>query len=310
MRTNSHISPTSLTVMKRFFAEANSRKRAAGMPEAQSKVRNDGTVDDAPSAPGEIKPMPAADGVALLWKPATDDHGVAGYRVYRDGKAIATVKGSTWFVDKGQTEPHNYEVRAVDSSGLVGAARALPLNTMMKTESAPSGAASPAGEAGTPAGAEPGQPAATSQAPPPEYSGMKPTAADTIQLTWKPVANAVGYGVYSDGKLIGHVKDPSFAGRIPAAGGTLAIDAVMSDGTRTAPGPQITMKPGPKGPTLIAIDGKAVPAEAQAAAGSQAAASQETAAPQAAAPQESAPSPQPTGMPTTASGAPAAQPRL
>jgi chitodextrinase len=61
--------------------------------------------------------------IDLSWQPATDDTGVAGYGVYRDGGAtpIATTSGAaaTSFTDTGLAagSTHTYEVDAVDAAG-------------------------------------------------------------------------------------------------------------------------------------------------------------------------------------------------
>lgn len=76
-----------------------------------------------PGAPG----TPAVSNVGqqsltLTWPAATDDRGVAGYRIVRSGTVLpGTVTGTT-FNDSGLTAAtaYRYTVRAVDTSGLVG----------------------------------------------------------------------------------------------------------------------------------------------------------------------------------------------
>ena len=46
--------------------------------------------------------------VQLSWNPSTDNNGVAGYYVYRDGGLAATVTGTS-FVDTGRTASTTYE---------------------------------------------------------------------------------------------------------------------------------------------------------------------------------------------------------
>jgi chitodextrinase len=72
--------------------------------------------------------------VELSWGPSTDDFGVAGYRVYRDGKEIATT-GRTTFTDRsvsGATS-YAYEVEAFDGSGN-RSGRAGPRSVMTPAE--------------------------------------------------------------------------------------------------------------------------------------------------------------------------------
>ena len=56
--------------------------------------------------------------MALDWPASTDNVGVTGYRVYRDGNFIATAT-TTNYVDSGLAagSTHSYYVRAVDAAG-------------------------------------------------------------------------------------------------------------------------------------------------------------------------------------------------
>jgi hypothetical protein len=69
----------------------------------------------------------------------------------------------------------------------------------------------------------------------PKITDLKQGGTDQFKLGWAPVAGAVKYGIWQDGVLLGHVTDPSFAGQVAAgATGTIQVDAVRADGTRTA----------------------------------------------------------------------------
>ena len=71
-----------------------------------------------PSAPGSVVAVPAADRVDLSWTAATDDVGVAGYRVFRDGALVKTTTGTSWSdtsVTPGAT--YSYRVEAYDAAG-------------------------------------------------------------------------------------------------------------------------------------------------------------------------------------------------
>jgi len=72
----------------------------------------------APTAPGGLQAAPGNAQVALVWNPATDNVGVTGYRVYRDGQLIASPAGAQQ-TDKGLTNGHSYTyaVAAVDAAG-------------------------------------------------------------------------------------------------------------------------------------------------------------------------------------------------
>ena len=72
----------------------------------------------APSAPANLVGTDDGTGIALGWSPSTDDVGVAGYRVKRDGHTIATVTGTTYrdtVVSPGRS--YTYCVEAFDAAG-------------------------------------------------------------------------------------------------------------------------------------------------------------------------------------------------
>ena len=55
----------------------------------------------------------------LAWNAATDNVGVTGYRIYRNGTLVTTVTGLTWS-DSRQRVETTYTVRAVDAAGNLG----------------------------------------------------------------------------------------------------------------------------------------------------------------------------------------------
>jgi len=75
-----------------------------------------------PSAPGNVKAV-ALKGrkVRVSWSPATDNVGIAGYRVYRDGNLVGSLPSSTLtFTDSPGRGSHAYTVRAFDAAGNTG----------------------------------------------------------------------------------------------------------------------------------------------------------------------------------------------
>ena len=70
---------------------------------------------NAPSTPSVSSSGRTANAVNLTWTTSTDDRGVAGYFVRRDGTDIAFTQGTTW-TDTGlaPTQAYAYEVRAID----------------------------------------------------------------------------------------------------------------------------------------------------------------------------------------------------
>ncbi|ANS68959.1 cellulose 1,4-beta-cellobiosidase [Streptomyces lincolnensis] len=82
----------------------------------------------APTAPTGLRATAkTASSVSLAWTAATDDVGVSGYDVYRDGtKVSAQPVGGTTFTDTGLSAAtaYSYTVRARDAAGNVSAASA------------------------------------------------------------------------------------------------------------------------------------------------------------------------------------------
>ena len=92
----------------------------------------------APSAPTDLSATATAGRVALAWTGSTDNVGVTGYRVIRDGAAITTVGPSTTTYADTTVAPattYSYTVRAFDAAGNTSAAS----NTATVTTPAPSG---------------------------------------------------------------------------------------------------------------------------------------------------------------------------
>jgi Gametolysin peptidase M11 len=100
---------------------------AAGDGEATVQIALAGRVADtqAPSAPGGLTHgLTAGGAVRLQWDPSSDDVGVTGYPVFRDGVQIAT-SGQTSFDDATVVSgPHVYTVYADDAAGNRSAASA------------------------------------------------------------------------------------------------------------------------------------------------------------------------------------------
>jgi hypothetical protein len=71
-----------------------------------------------PGAPASLAAEPTIDHVNLSWDASTDDVGVAGYRVYRDGTLVQTTTATSWtdtLVTAGAT--YAYRVEAYDAAG-------------------------------------------------------------------------------------------------------------------------------------------------------------------------------------------------
>ena len=90
-----------------------------------------GSDTQPPSAPASLSAVASSDMTMLLvWSLATDNVGVVGYRVYRDGVQVAQTAG-TWHLDTGLTPStlYDYEVRAYDAAGNEGPAAAQMATT-------------------------------------------------------------------------------------------------------------------------------------------------------------------------------------
>ena len=83
--------------------------------EAQAVVTGDTTPPEAPSG---LKATPAETSAALSWTPPSDNVGVTGYRVFRNGGQVGT-PSSPSFADIGLTPatPYTYTVKALDAAG-------------------------------------------------------------------------------------------------------------------------------------------------------------------------------------------------
>ncbi len=96
---------------------------AAGNESNPSSTLTVSTVDPgdttAPSMPTGLQAGGATTtGVQLTWNPSTDDRGVTGYRVYRNGAAVGT-NASPTYTDSGLTAntSYTYRVSAYDAAG-------------------------------------------------------------------------------------------------------------------------------------------------------------------------------------------------
>jgi chitodextrinase len=131
-----------------------------------------------PSAPGQPSATVGAHKVTLTWAAATDDVGVIGYDVYRDGVLLtATSVTGTSYVDTtvAQLTTYSYTVRAVD----VG-------NNLSPF--------SPPGTVSTPDWTAPSAPTVSASGAGPGKVTVKWTgASDNVKVT--------GYDVYRDGKV-------------------------------------------------------------------------------------------------------------
>jgi chitodextrinase len=90
-------------------------------PQLQVGCSTGGGDTQAPTVPGNVTAtVVSSTAVDVSWAESTDDVGVTGYRVYRDGVRVATTTGSQrTFSDAGlqPSTTYSYTVDAVDASG-------------------------------------------------------------------------------------------------------------------------------------------------------------------------------------------------
>lgn len=95
--------------------------REAGATRAPQLSISTSADSHAPTTPANVTATGASDTeVDVAWSASTDDVGVTGYTVYRDGSAIATTPATqTAFADTGlaPSESHSYAVDAFDAQG-------------------------------------------------------------------------------------------------------------------------------------------------------------------------------------------------
>jgi chitodextrinase len=103
----------------RVIAEDATGNASPPSGEAHATVQADHTP---PSQPTGLAGTGTSQGAALTWSAASDDVGVSGYRVYRDGAQVGTT-ATTSYSDSGLAPAHTYSytVAAYDAAGNLGA---------------------------------------------------------------------------------------------------------------------------------------------------------------------------------------------
>lgn len=174
-----------------------------------------------PTAPGRLTATSRGNTVLLSWQPSTDDVGVAGYRVYRDGALFVTTTAPR-IADSGGAgaQIHTYAVRAFDAAGFLSARPEVRFKVGV-------GIVDDTGAL------------VHDTVPPPAIGRIRPRIVRrSVVLAWPPVADAGGlrgYRVDRNGRLYALVRRPTVS--IPAirARATWAIRAVDRAGNRGLP---------------------------------------------------------------------------
>lgn len=176
----------------------------------------------APSTPAELRAKAYVNGrVELNWAAATDDVGVTGYRVYRNGASAGTVSGTTWTdTNAAASTTYSYEVAAIDAAG----------NESPRSEKA---------KATTPAGPDTAAPSTPSL-------GTATATNDTISLQWGKAednVNVTGYKIYRNGTYLTSVTARTHIDRGLTAGTayTYQVTAVDAMGNESAKSNTVTV---------------------------------------------------------------------
>jgi chitodextrinase len=218
----------------------------AGNESAQSTTVNGTTAGPdttAPSMPTGLVATPVSTSeIDLSWVAATDNVGVTGYKVYRNGSAVGTTTGALTFKDTGLTAAtsYSYTVGAVDAAG---------------NESAQSTAVNSSTQA-------------PDTTPPTVPTGLTVTnvTSTTASLSWAASTDNVGvssYKVYRNGSLVTAVGTTSFNDTGLAPGTTYtytvsAYDAMNNESAQSAPVGATTTAPDttpPSVPTGLTVTG-------------------------------------------------------
>jgi fibronectin type 3 domain-containing protein len=135
-----------------------------------------------PPTPKNLRSLAhSASEVELEWELASDDVGVAGYRIYRDGRAIAEADATTsWFTDTelADSTTYTYYVTALDAVGRESAAS----NVIAASTSD-----------------------ATKPSTPEGLSAVAAAGSDRVDLSWSSASDDVGvsgYRIYRDGAAV------------------------------------------------------------------------------------------------------------
>ncbi|WP_379151148.1 fibronectin type III domain-containing protein [Paenibacillus sp. sgz5001063] len=195
-------------------------KDGAGNTSATSNAASATTLTSldtqAPTAPSGLSATASSiSEVNLNWSASTDNVGVTGYDVYRDGTLIGTT-ASTSYSDMGLTPPtsYSYTVKAKDGAGNVSAAsNAASATTLTSLDT---------------------------QAPTaPSVLSATASSISEVNLNWSASTDNVGvtgYDVYRDGTLIGTTANTTYSdmGLTPSTSYSYTVKAKDGAGNASA----------------------------------------------------------------------------
>ncbi|MEV0563001.1 DUF4832 domain-containing protein [Dactylosporangium sp. NPDC050588] len=185
-----------------------------------------------PTAPTLTSTGTTATSASLSWTGATDNVGVTGYTVFRDGTQVATVSGTSYTDTGVPAGSHTYTVTARDAAGNVS----VPSNAVTVgvgcTDCAPPS---------TPAGL-----------------AVTGTATTSISLAWNPSTDNVGvtgYLVFRDGTQVGTPTGTAYTdGGLSAGSYTYTVRSRDAAGNLSPASAPLTASTAPPTPAGLVVD--------------------------------------------------------
>jgi chitodextrinase len=186
---------------------------------------------EAPSAPATLTATATSStSAALSWSASTDNVGVLGYRIYRNGGQVGT-SSSTSFTDTGLTPStsYSYSVVAYDAAGN-------------------SSSTSPSAIVTTPAGSQPDTQAPTA----PSTLTAIATSSSSVDLSWSATTDNVavtGYRILRNGSQVGATAGTSYVdvGLTPSTTYTYTVVAHDAANNASASSPPASATTGAAG---------------------------------------------------------------
>jgi cellulose 1,4-beta-cellobiosidase len=189
------------------------RTTTVGPAGAMVLIQFPGGDSEAPTAPGWLPATPTESYVRLNWSAATDNVGVTGYRIYRDGVQVGTTSELTYLDPAlAQLTTYQYEIRAFDAATNLGPAVSGAVTTT-----------------GTPR-----------LHPPTMPTSLKVMVQNgrQIRLTWRASTDDTGvaaYEVLRNGVEVGETRGTSYVDRPGRGRFTYRVRARDVDGNVSAP---------------------------------------------------------------------------
>jgi chitodextrinase len=176
--------------------------------------------------------------VTLTWTASTDNVGVAGYDIFRNGIQVGTPVLTPTFTDAGLTPSttYAYTVEALDASGNKSAqSTSISATTQASTVSYGGGGGGGGGGGSTP-------PADTTPPSVPTGLTVSSTTSSTVSISWTASTDNVGvtgYTIFNNGSQVGTSQTTSYtdSGLSPSTNYTytvLAYDAAANNSTQSS----------------------------------------------------------------------------